>query len=161
MTDITTHSIKELAAKARAYDNIQNEGGEGYNPYRNEMDRRDYAAAAAEPRTQDTVIQEIERIKASLSPTSSDGWGPGSAAPKLKARLNTLETELAEIEAADEAAFLAVWTLDVTTARRAEWNHWIKSAKPAPGDWKAICDKERDLGWRIDEAKRAVKMHNL
>jgi len=59
MKDMTN---SQLEAAARQYDNINNEGGDGYNPYREEMARRDFAAAKAMPRTEYDILRDLETL---------------------------------------------------------------------------------------------------
>ncbi len=41
--DIKEMTIPQLIAAAQNYDNTVNGGGDGYNPYREEIERRDHA----------------------------------------------------------------------------------------------------------------------
>ena len=55
----------ELAKAGRMYDNVYNDGGDGYNPYKDEALRRDHARAVAEHearlRTPEGRIEELQR----------------------------------------------------------------------------------------------------
>jgi hypothetical protein len=60
------------------------------------------------------------------------------------------------------AEFLAVWTLELTKARRIEWNTWARAHMTKRGlPISLVVAKERSLGWTTDDLKRAVKAHNL
>lgn len=62
--------------------------------------------------------------------------------------------------AAAQAADEAVWTLELTTARRAEWNAWVKSQgkRITPAHLAARLQAQ---GWSVDALKAAIKRHGL
>lgn len=60
-------------------------------------------------------------------------------------------------EAAEKAAFEAEWTVEVFTARRAEWNaEMAKLPKHAKGiKWEDVRALEQRLGYTMEQLKRA------
>lgn len=141
---------QKLENAAREYDAINNEGAEGYNPYRAELDRRDLEARKAAPRSKYSLQRELMTIS-------------GPRAKELgiydETRIAALEAAIAQIDAEADAVFAAEWTRDVTTTRRAAWNTFVRS-----GNLNGFADlarTERQQGWRLDDLKRAVKLHQL
>ena len=116
-TDITTIDLQTLAAKVTVHDNLYNDGGEGYNPYRDEIERRELAASAR-PRDRSDVLRDMERKDCS-SARESGTYDP--------AEIAALEAELSEFDAAEAAEFDAEWTREVTIERRTAWNEMVKS----------------------------------
>jgi len=87
----------------------------------------------------------------------------------LAARLMELarETGLSpDLERADEQArFAAVWTLETTQARRAEWNQRVRDGEfgreGGQVDMRAVNRRIHEQGWTTGDLKRAIKLHNL
>ena len=137
---------------AKQYDDIVNEGGEGYNPIRAERERKEHEAINSMPRTRDDIMTDIERLDNSIARES----GTYDAQ-----RIAALRDELSALDAAEEAAFRAEWTADVTAGRRAEWNEWVKRTSNGTGriDSPVLMRKQGQQGWTIDQLKRAVAMY--
>lgn len=140
----------ELKKMAEKYDAIHNEGGEGYNPYREEMMQREYEAAAKHPRTEDAVLRDLERCDCDLA---------RECGTYNEAKVAALHAELAAVRQAKEDAFVAAWPRDVTVARRSEWNEWVNSR----GDkaWIEAPRKQARQGWWLDDLRKAIIMHGL
>ena len=68
-TAITEQTIEELKIRQRVHDNGMNEGGYGYNPYRDEIERRERDEWEAERRRFD----EITKTNAMKNTASRDG----------------------------------------------------------------------------------------
>ena len=66
----------------------------------------------------------------------------------------------AEIRAAQEARFAAEWTLEVTKARRAEWNAWARSLT-GPISNAELLSQEEKFGFTFRDMKKAIKLHRL
>ena len=64
-TDTTKMTDTDLKRLAREYDRVNNEGGDGYNPYRNEINDRERAANDADPHVR------LDRLKCRLRATDS------------------------------------------------------------------------------------------
>jgi hypothetical protein len=150
----------ELRDAARAYDDGLNEGGEGYNPYRSEIERREnerFAADAkvysATPRGRiDALYRRIDLECGSVARE----WGKTEEIDALQSSL------YAEID----AAFLETWTVDITKTRREAWNTMVRSGKfgrTGSGriDFTALRSQETLQGWTADELKKAVALHGL
>jgi len=130
-------------SKASEWDRINNEGGEGFNPYRHTNDEFE-----PQPRTIETVRREWLAIS------------PYDEAPAMVAKRNALRAELDAMEAEADAAFDAEWTVEVTVARRAEWNEWVMSHNGSPTPHQ-VEDQCRVQGFGLDDLRRAVKRHGL
>lgn len=166
MKKATEMTIQELAAAARNYDNLMNEGGDGYNPFNREMERRaakSRAKAAAEHAAtpQGRIDALHRRIRTECGSVARE-WGDTEKIDTLQA---SLYAEIHKIETEMEANFLATWTLDVTKARRETWNDFIRAnftgRKMTPDDMAKLHARENSQGWTLDDLKKAVKAHNL
>lgn len=159
VTDMTTTlrdmSDADLRAAANRYDRIRNEGGEGYSPYRSEIAERERARAIARPRTQDDILRDLEREDCSIAREC----GTYSAE-----RVAALKAELAALRDAEDAAFLAVWTREVTDERRATWIAAITAmaarngGKCPPREVYALRNR---LGYWHEDIRRARKLHGI
>jgi len=144
----------ELATAAKNYRVGMLDDGEGYNPYKAEIDRRSTAAEAARPRSRgerrDDLVREILRLDSVLARES----GTHDAA-----RVAQLRAEVAVIEADIQAEFAAEWTLEVTRARRTDWNARARAGKFSnPRKMRAA---EQAQGWTMRALRDAIKMHGL
>ena len=56
----------------------------------------------------------------------------------------------------------AAWTHDVTAARRAEWNSWVRANATKQGvpSAAAVAQQQRQ-GWTVTDLKAAVARHGL
>lgn len=138
--------------RERAYDNAINEGGEGYNPYRAE---REDAVAVDMPRSIDDVLHDLE-IHDSAAMRASDA----NNAEKVAA----LRAELAALEAAEQAEFLAEWSLEVTRQRRADWNAWVRgSLSKADKRYigRMLREQQDKQGWKQRDLNKAIEIHGL
>lgn len=67
-------------------------------------------------------------------------------------------------EIARKAVAAAAWTVEVTTARRADWNAWVKAtlaAVPAAKRAQTIAAQEAAQGWTMTGLKEAIARHGL
>lgn len=159
MENLTT---EQLRAKARQYDNINTEGGEGYNPYSDEIDRRAMAKSAARPKTRSDrkyeILHELEIKDCSIARESGT---------YNQAEIDGLRAQLAEIEAEEEAEFLADWTREETMRRREEWNSFVRSfpvesnGRISVDNSRLIMERASEQGWSVDDLKRAIALHGL
>lgn len=166
MKKATEMTINELVAAARNYDNVVNEGGEGYNPYNNELERRaakEEAKRAAEhaatPQGRlDALYRRVERECGSVARE----WGNNE---EIDALQSSLYAEIDKIKAEMESEFLMAWTLDITKARREEWNNFVKAEiipiNGTPKAHKALYQRQQDQGWTMNDLKKAVALHGL
>ena len=155
MTATAEMTMSELTAAERKYDNANNEGAEGYNPYRAEREDRERKQAASLPRTQDDILRELERLDCSLARECGT-----YDADKIAA----LKSELAAMEKADDDEFLTEWTVEVTNARRSEWNAEVKKlvakhGKNVPG--REVYNLEERLGYTLADIRKAKQMHSI
>jgi len=132
-------------AAEKAYDRINNEGGEGYNPIRTA--RQDAEAAEAANEQRDPVRQaEHEMLVA------KGAYGHGSEEHEAaSARYYALGSEREERRA---GAFAAEWTRETTVARRTAWNAAAANAKTATEVVECV-------GFGPDDLRRAIALHNL
>lgn len=166
MKTATEMTSQELRDAARNYDRVNNEGGEGYNPYTQELERREHeelrtqAKAHAEtPQGRiDTLYRRIELECGSVARE----WGN---AEEINTLQSSLYTEIDKIKAEIDAEFLKTWTLDITKARREEWNNFVKAEiipiNGTPKAYKALYQRQQDQGWTLNELKKAVALHGL
>lgn len=151
----------------REYDNIYNEGGEGYNPIRAKRQMADIEAtqkqASARALTPEGQIEALcRRIEIECGSVARE-WGNSD---EINALQTSLYAQINAIKAEMDAEFLKVWTLDETKSRRAEWNGRVKAGEfGTPGskrvNFKAMNDQVSAQGWSLDDLRKAVKLHNL
>lgn len=158
--------MKNEQLKAQNYDAINNEGGEGYNPYRQEMERREHAELAADAKAHAATPQSrihalYRRIERECGSVARE-WGNNE---EIDALQSSLYAEIDRIKAEMNADFLATWNLETTKSRRQTWNDMVRSGKfgkiGGKMDFKAIREQENQQGWTLDELKKAIKTHNL
>ena len=149
----------------REFDRINNEGGEGYNPYRADRERREFedrkAAAAAYALTPEGRIDALrKRIELECGSVARD-WGDNEA---IDALARDLYAQIQTIRDGIDAPFLAVWTLAVTTGRRAAWNAKVRAGEFNRGkkvDMDKMRSAEKAQGWTLNELKKAVEIYKL
>ena len=157
----------ELSQAARRYDDGMNEGGDGYNPYREEQDSRARAQAAADHKakmqTPEGKIEALQyRIRTECGSVARE-CGNTEDIDKLQ---RDLYAQIDALKAEIDAEFAKVWTREETVARRAAWNDMVKAGKfGAVGggrvDYVAYNKQVAEQGWTLEDLKRAVKLHNL
>lgn len=137
----------------REYDNLYNEGSEGYNPIREKRLAAERSASAKTPRTEYDILRELNALDCSIARESGID---------NSAKIAALNAELAALRSADDREFLTEWTLDVTNTRRAEWNTEIqKIVKNGKVPTAALGALIRKLGYDVDDIKRAKKLHGI
>jgi hypothetical protein len=144
----------------RKYDLINNEGGEGYNPYRAAREQREFEAEKAWSKTRagrkDRIYRDLERKDCSLA---------RECGTYDQAEIDGLRAELAAIEAEETAEFIAAWPLNITMERRAAWNSRVRGGefnnRGGKVDFSVVRAAEVAQGWYYDNLKKAVKYHNL
>ena len=155
MKNMTNMTAAELTAAAKKYDNLHNEGGEGYNPYRDEIDNRAIDARKNAPRTEDDVLRDLERYDSSIARECGT-----YNADKVAA----LNAELADLRKSADDKFLAVWTIDELNYRRAAWNAEMDKIRATgakgltPIQFAKI---QKKLGFTLDDIKKAKKLHGI
>ncbi len=146
-------TTNQLAANAAEYDRAHNEGGEGYNPYTAELERREIEAETSRPITRDErrsqILGELERLDCSIARES--GTYDADKVAALRAELNSIDAE-------EEAEFAAEWTAEVTKMRRAEWNARVRAGEFADNA-RAVQAAFDAQGWTVSGLKRAVAMN--
>ena len=155
----------ELAKAGRMYDNVYNDGGDGYNPYKDEALRRDHARAVAEHearlRTPEGRIEELQRrLRTECGSVARDCGNRD----EIDALERDLYAQIEAIRAEIEDAFARTWTREVTITRRAEWNAMVNAGRfgrAGRTDYIAVQRQIDAQGWGIDDLRRAVKLHNL
>ena len=161
MKDMTE---KEIVAAGKKYDNLHNEGGEGFNPYWAELERREMAEArkiADSPKTREEQISRLhDKIRKECGSVARE-WG-GEEIDKKQA---AYYAEIKRLEDEIEEEFAVEWTREVTLSRRIVWNDFVNSklagGRMTPEKFRILKTKTDELGWGLDELKRAVKLHNL
>ncbi len=138
----------------RQYDDVYNEGGDGYNPVRAAREDHEAEESAAYARTPVARLQALERK------------ARGMYANKIiytDAEINAVEADASALR--KEIARIARaqieqngWTREATIARRAEWNARARAGLIVPAQIASI---QTAQGWYIADLKRAVALHNL
>ena len=149
-------TMEQLRQAARDHDNIHNEGGEGYNPYREEIAQRLRAEAAARPKTRKDRIDDLyRRLRVECGSVARES----RRAEAVDALAADIRSQIAALEAEADAEFLAAWPADTTEARRQTWNALARSGKiKTMRDARA---QESEQGWTMDDLKRAVALHKV
>ena len=150
----------QLIEKSRNYDRINNEGGEGYNPYRAELEKREYAAEAARPKSiaeqKSAILHKISVRDCSIARESGT---------YNQAGIDSLRAELKSLEDEENAKFVAEWTLEETKSRRIDWNNFINAeingGAMTPEKYRKLHAKTSELGWGLEQLKKAITLHNL
>jgi len=147
----------------RTYDRINNEGGEGYNPYRVERERKELEAEIARPKSIDERIDALYRRIDRECGSVAREWGNDA---EIDAKATEIRAQIHTLEAERDAEFLLTWTPETTKTRRVEWNARVKAGEfGATGsgrvDYEAIDRAYASQGWTLDQLKRAIKAHNL
>jgi len=154
MKNIEAMTIHELTDAARDYDQTQNEGHEGYNPYRDELAKRAAAHAAATPETLEEQRDRLDDRKYRIE----RGAFAGRLDAAEQAEIAEIEAQISELDAKIQAEFEAAWPRDLTAARLAEWNRDAQAGKITHAN-KA--ERERQQGWTMDDLKKAIKHHKI
>jgi hypothetical protein len=108
-----------------------------------------------------TLTQTARRYQAGAN-EGGDGYNPHAAALRaLRAEEDAVQAATAEARvAALQEAKTQEWTREVTIARRAAWNTWVKShgktITPAQ-----VAAQIHAQGWTIDDLKTAITRHSL
>lgn len=145
-------TLDQLNTEAIKYDNINNEGYDGYNPYRDEIQRRSYKKV--EVSREDYLIKQISLDDNSLAREFGN---------YDEEKVNAMRSELKAIQDAkktkEENDFLIEWTPETTQARREEWNNRIRT-----GYFKTRIQQLKYMqknGWDTDQLAKAIKLNNL
>ena len=151
-----TLTKEDLLKKARIYDNINNEGAEGYNPYRSEIEKREIEELKNAPRTKYDVLKDLEKCDCSLA---------RECGTYDQAEIDKLNKEFENFENKEKEEFENTWTLEITKNRREKWNNLVKSGKLNDYEGKIDYEKkniiEAKQSWNMNELKEAIKYHNL
>ena len=156
MTKITDMTAEQLAAEARRWNGI-NEGGEGYNPARDEMARRARIADAARPKSHAERMYALQRRLDAMDNSMARESGTYDAN-----ECETLREHIANLQAEMDAEFIEAWSLETTRARRKANNDWVrrnqvkgKTHMPTYNAWL------KSQGWSTNDLARAIKLHGI
>ena len=121
---------------------MNNEGGEGYNPYAEYQKDKFENVTMGEKR--DSINRRLNAID------YND--------PRNRERIDSLRKQY------DQTYITEGWSKDVTISRRAAWNSAIKSGKyttagKITSDSKARLEK--DMGFSFESLKEGVRIHEL
>lgn len=145
----------------RQYDLINNDGGDGYNPYHAEREKREIEEAIAWGKTRagrkDRIYRDLE------CKDCSDARECGTY---NQTEIDDLRAQLVTIEAEEMAEFVTAWPLDLTKDRRASWNDRVRAGEFNKSgknevDYQKMRAAEREQGWSFGDLKKAVKLHSL
>ena len=158
-------SREEIIKKGKEYDKVQNEGGEGYNPYWAELDRREIEAAQKEadrPKSKKEQIDALyRRIEVECGSVARE-WG----SEEVDKKQDELYAEIDRLKKEIEDEFKIEWSEEITKSRRVEWNDFVRSIMNSKGqidgkDQPKIYKKQMDQGWTMEDLKKAIKIHKL
>ncbi len=159
MKDMTREQIIKAGKK---YDNLHNEGGEGYNPYWSEIDRREIEEANTRPETKHDKIEELQKKIRTNCGSVAREWGNTE---EIDSKQAEYYSEIKCLEMEIEAEFLTEWTLEETKSRRIIWNNFVRAefvgGSMTPDRYRKLHAKRQELGWGREELKTAIKLHNL
>lgn len=117
-----------------------------------EQDKADAKFAAEYAQTPTANRQYIYNQIDALSADQADsGIDHSTKIAALRADLQAMDNAIA-------ARTRATWSREQTIARRAEWNTWVKTNRPAT---LMVRKQEQAQGYTVDELKAAIKAHNL
>jgi len=146
-----TMAIEELRKAAKSYDLGMNEGGEGYNPYTNEIESREMEEIKKAPRGQWEILTDLERYDCSLAKECGTYDSDKVAA---------LRKELSDLEEKEEKEFAAKWTPEYTAKIRAEWNASIRACGNDQLKTNKKIAEYQASGIYLSDLKKAVKINN-
>lgn len=166
MKTATEMTSQELRDAARTYDRVNNEGGEGYNPYTQELERgeheelRKQAKAHAET-PQGKIDALYRRIELECGSVARE-WGNSE---EIDALQSSLCAAIDNIKAEIDAEFLKTWTLEITKARRQEWNSWVRAelgtSPMTPDKMRMLHNRQQTQGWSTADLRKAIALHNI
>jgi len=151
-------NYQELTKKAREYDEINNDGGEGYNPYTEKLEMLENEVDVKPETTKGKIDKLYKRIEVECGSIVRE-WDSENV-DKLQA---DLYKEIEELEAQKDMEFKAIWTAEITKSRRAEYNNFIISnnlQKQTPENLRKIYEYTQTLSWVVNDLKKAVKLYN-
>lgn len=112
----------------------------------------DLTAALAAARAELATMEAARRRFWAESEGSRD-WSP------MDDRIDDQALVVADLSLKIEQA---AWTRDVTAARRAEWNAWVKANATKKGvPAAAVVAQEKRQGWSVPDLRAAVARHGL
>ena len=133
-----------MTTTAQQYDDIHNEGGEGYNPYRDT-----HTGPVDGPKTRaDTA--DVLRHRLDISYRSD-----GRYSDELAGDRADWQSRLDAIDAAVQTDIDAEWTRGVTLERRADWNR--RAPVEATTDGKIDMQKYNAMATRLGYGHAALK----
>jgi len=143
-----------MKMNARQYNDMYNEGGEGYNPCQREARQVESSATK-----QDQISEIYRKIARECGSVASECKNTD----KKKA---AYYEQIKQIEAEIEKGFIEEWTLSVTQKRRQEWKAFVMSVVNKDGmvdknGMDKIHSHTREQGWGLEEVKKAVQMHGM
>ncbi len=112
----------------------------------------DLAAALAAARAE-LATMEAARRRCSAEAEGAGDWSP------MDDRIHEQTLAVAGLSRRIEEA---AWTRDVTVARRAEWNAWVRANATKKGvPAAAVVAQEKRQGWTAADLRAAVARHGL
>jgi len=151
----------------KEYDQIINEGGEGYNPIRQKREMAELEEAQKQARIRSLTPEgQIEALYRRIELECGSVAGEWGNQVEIDAVKNSLYEQINSLKAGLDSEFLKIWSLEETKTRRAAWNARVKGGEfGTPGskrvNFKALADRQKTQGWTIEDLKRAIKLHNL
>jgi hypothetical protein len=137
--------------KRTAYNNLHNEGGDGYNPYTHRAD-------LPSPRTRSDILRDLECEDSDIA---------RECGTYSEARVAMLRAELAVQDTADHAALgsrlvAAGWVdADTTHARRLAWNEAVKALGKRAITHELLASLERRMGYTFADLKAAKAYYGV
>jgi hypothetical protein len=145
---------EESKMDRNTYQQLINEGGQGYNPH----DRIDTTPT---PRTADSILRDL---RAADSAAARDCMPPAQA----QARVDRLRAEYDAARDAEHAEHVArlieIGFVDAaaTRSRREGWAARVRAGEFGSAvDWTAVRAAESSQGWTIDDLRAAVVHYGM
>ena len=152
----------------REFDRVNNEGGEGYNPYRAAREEREHQEAAEEHRRyaatpegqRDAIHRELSHLD----------WAAGEhgLTHEDEERRTTLRTQLRDMDTQIETRKIADleskgWSKEQTITKRNAWNTNIRRLQSEGVKIDSALQRklEEEAGFSVVELRRAVETHKL
>jgi hypothetical protein len=144
------------AQKIKQYDELHNEGGDGYNPHRDRLDSK--PAVLCKKTDQEKIGALHRRLERECGSIAKEcGTYDEQNEKSILDEINVLKNEIKQ-------KFLEEWTIDITRQRRVIWNDMARAGKFSSSQcpsYALIRKQEQLQGWTMVDLKKAVELHDL
>ncbi len=118
--------------------------------------------AAASTAASDVALATARAELATLEAARRKFWGECEGSREWSPMDDRIEAKLREVADLARRIEEAAWTRDVTVARRAEWNAWVRANATAKGvSTAAAAAQQKRQGWTMIDLRAAIARHGL